>query len=132
MIDALRLDEWNDAFLDLATESARRTFLAKAEVVQQVVAGSNEIWVVRQDGEPVCLFGAWHIGSLVAPVAYVWVVPFETLRAVHVREVRKLFELWAESYLMIVAHVEPDRNAERFLEFFGFNRVDDRVYERRR
>lgn len=130
MLDAIRLESWDEALLEFARVDIKAEVAERSDAARRMAEMTHEFWLARDAGVPIAVFGALP-GALISDTAYVWVIPFETYRAWHVRGCWKMVQLWAgeRSYRRLVANCF-NPCAVRFALFFGFTETAPDVFER--
>lgn len=128
MINATRLETWDDSLYEFAHPWVREAARAKAQLARQVLQLTSEFWMVREK-EPLAMFGVIPY-SVLDNSAYVWFLPFQGYSIAHARQSLVLFNGWANDYRKLTAHVDPtNATAVRFAEFFGFKQKEGEVFE---
>ena len=136
-ISTTRVDGWDSRCEVFVTERTKKR-LHKREVEFELLnAKSTECYLVKApDDTPLVFVGIVPL-TLMGGEAYIWMIPFEGLKARYLREMRKLFEVGFERFTKLVAQVfYCETDEKRFVKYFGFVPTQETngmtIYEKRR
>ena len=120
-ISAVRVDGWDSKCEVFLTEKIRNRLHTKKIELELLNAKSTECYLVKaSDDTPLVFIGIVPL-TFMGGAAYIWLLPFEGLKACYLREMKKLFEAFFEKFTRRVAQVfywRKDR--KQFVKYFGF------------
>lgn len=119
-VQAFRLASFSPEWLDFASQDARRQLLEDPNLTYILLKTARELWVVFDRTVPILVLGIIPY-SMIGSSAYIWLVPFRALKAIHLPTLRRMFRKHAIRFPMLHAKVTAGSQKEmRFAEFFGF------------
>ena len=123
-ISAVRVDGWDSKCEVFLTEKVKERLCGKEIELKLLNARSTECYLVKApDGAPL-LFLGFIPASLVGGSVYIWMIPFPALGLRHLRDMRKMFDVYAKKYTKITAQIFHSETANRrWLRFFGFKDI---------
>jgi hypothetical protein len=136
-VTALQVPGWNPWLLEFVTDRTRARIEERGLTMELLAKRSTEsILVLSPDGTPLLFLGLIPF-TLLGGEAYIWMVPFRAFGLRHLRDMRKMFEVYAEKFTRLTAQVfNCELQEERFLRFFSFKAIYEKdgttVYERKR
>ena len=136
-ISAVRVDGWDSKCEVFVTEKTRKRLHAREVEFELLNAKSTECYLVKApNGTPLVFVGIVPL-TFMGGSAYIWLLPFEGLKAGYLREMKKLFEVFFEKFTLLVAQVfYCETNEKRFVKYFGFTPTQEAngmtIYEKRK
>ena len=136
-ISAVRVDGWDSKCEVFVTEKTRKRLHAREVEFEFLNAKSTECYLVKaSDDTPLVFIGIVPL-TFMGGAAYIWLLPFEGLKACYLREMKKLFEAFFEKFTRLVAQVfYCETDEKRFVKYFGFTPTqeanDMTIYEQRK
>ena len=123
-ISAVRVDGWDSKCEVFVTEKIRKRLHTKKVELGLLNAKSTECYLVNApDGTPL-LFLGFIPAPLIGGAVYVWMIPFPALRLRYLRDMRRMFDVYAKKYTKITAQIFYSETANRrWLRFFGFKDI---------
>ena len=123
-ISAVRVDGWDSRCEVFLTERTRKQLYGKEVELKLLNAKSVECYLVKApDGAPL-LFLGFISATLIGGAVYVWMIPFPALGLRYLRDMRRMFEVYAKKYTKITAQIFHSETANRrWLRFFGFKDI---------
>ena len=120
-IQVIRVDGWDSRCEVFVVEKTKRRLQRGENSFKLLNARSTECYLVKAPDDTPLLFVGIMPFTLIGGDAYIWIIPFKGLKARYLREMKKLFEVFATGFRKLIAQVYYcQTDEERFVKYFGF------------
>jgi len=125
-VKVVRVDGWDSRCEVFVTDKAKEKLRRAGSSFKLLNAQSTEFYLALAPDDTPLLFLGIRPFTLIGSNAHVWMLPFKGLKTRHLRELKRLFEMYMKGFTRLVAQLYHYETVEiRFVEYFGFTPVNE-------